>query len=161
MAPEPQWTSPDPPEPHPLDAVREQAARTTPAHVRAQLNDLSAQQTALAAGGPWSAAAEATFRQVIGMERKAGLEMRVALGEKGQQYLRSTRNLGDMPLPELQTEYAQTRQVTLALLDELLATPGVRAWTLGEEVLPEIYIVALHQRLKRLGEALAQEQLKG
>ena len=147
-------------QPHPLDGVRQEAARTTAAQVRTDLNDLTARQTALAAGAGWSAAAEETFRQVIGMERKAGLEMRVALGEAGQKYVRYTKSLSDMTLPELQAEYAETRRVTLSLLDELLNTPGVKAWTFGEEVPPDIYIVALRQRLTRLGDALAEEKLQ-
>lgn len=148
-------------EPHPLDTVRSEAARTTAAQVRAELTNLSAQQTAMAAQAGWSAAAEETFQQVIGMERKAGLEMRVALGGTGQKYVRYTKSLADMTLPELQAEYAQTRRVTLALLDELLSMPGVQAWTFGEEVPADIYIVALRQRLTRLGNALAEEILKG
>ena len=155
-------TNPQPQEgqqPHPLDVVREEASRTTAAQVRADLTDLTARQTALAAQPGWSAAAEETFRQVIGMERKAQLEMRVALGEVGQKYVRYTKSLADMTLPELQADYGQTRQVTLELLDELLGTPGVKAWTFGEEVTPDIYIVALRQRLTRLGQGLAEEKI--
>lgn len=92
------------------------------------------------------------------MERKAGLEMRVALGEAGAKHVRYTKSLADMTLAELQAEYAANRKVTLALLDELLITPNAQAWTLGEEVPANIYIVALKGRLTTLGEGLQAEK---
>lgn len=161
MSSEPPSTAAASPEPRPLDVVREEAARTTTAQVRADLTTLSQQHAALAAQSGWSAAAEEMFRQVIGKERKAQLEMRVALGEAGQKHLRYTKSLADMTLPELQAEYPETRRATLSLLDELLSTPGVQAWTFGEEVTPDIYIVALRQRLTSLGNLLGAEKVQG
>lgn len=149
----------NPQPPHPLEAVRAEAANTTSAQVRAELGDLTAKHTALAAHSGWSAAAEEAFRLVIGMERKSQLEMRVALGEAGSRHVRHTRALAEMTLAELRAEYLQTRHVTLALLDEVLHTPGVTPWTLGEQVAPGLYIVALKNRLARLGDELSKEQL--
>lgn len=146
-------------EPHPLDVAKETATLTPPAQLKAELSALTQQQLTLAASFGWSAAAEDTFRKVIGMERKAQLEMRVALGEAGKKYLRYSPPLADMTLPELQADYAETRRVTLELLDELLVTPGVKAWTLGEEVPAHIYLAALLGRLTRLGAGLAQEKV--
>lgn len=149
----------NPQESHPLELVREEAAHTTPKAVRGQLDALSQEHAALAAATAWTAAAEETFRQVIGMERKSQLEMRVALGEAGAKYLRYTKGLGDMNLAELRAEYPETRRLTLALLDEVLNTSGATPWTLGEQVPANIYIVALRNRLTWLGEAL--NEVKG
>lgn len=161
MSSEPQPRPAASPEPRPLDVVREEAARTTTAQVRADLTTLTERHVALAALSGWSVAAEEVFRQVIGKERKAQLEMRVALGEAGQKHLRYTKSLAEMTLPELQAEYPETRRATLKLLDELLSTPGLRAWTFGEEVPMDIYIVALRQRLTSLGNLLVAEKVQG
>lgn len=155
MSSEPQPT-PEPSEPHPLDTVRQQAEQLTLSQARSQLDTLSEQQAVLSAESNWSAAAEEIFRQVIGMERKAQLEMRVALGDAGAAYIRRTEPLAEMPLGELQAEYRAGRKVTLALLDHLIATPAATAWTMGEQVEAHIYSVALLSRLTKLGNALAE-----
>ena len=156
MSTGPQLTPPDPSEPHPLDLVREQAAHTTVSAVRAELDALSEQHAELSRSVGWAANAEEEYREVIGIERKAQLEMRVGLGAEGAKFVRRTAPLAEMSLPELQEEYRTGRRTTLALIDALLLHPESRAWTLGEEVAPEIYIVSLRNRLKRWGEGLAE-----
>lgn len=152
-------SEPEQRESHPLELVRAQAASTDPATVRAELAALSEQHAELSRGTAWAASAEEEFRSVIGIERKAQLEMRVALGAGGEKFVRRTAPLAEMSLPELQEEYRTGRRTTLALIDALLLHPEARAWTLGEEVAPATYIVSLRNRLRRWGEGLAEVRL--
>lgn len=139
-----------------IDPILAEAAHTTPAAVRAELDILSASHADLSRQTDWAASAEEAFRDAIGMERKAQLEMRVSLGEEGLRFVRRTVPLAVMTLPELQEEYRVGRRTTLALLDELLLRPDSRTWTLGEEVAPQVYIVSLRNRLRRLGELVRE-----
>ncbi|WP_216328358.1 hypothetical protein [Deinococcus aestuarii] len=139
-------------DPHPLEALRAQAAVTPPAQVRAELEEGTAVYRALLAADGWGAGAEDTLRRVIGMERKMGMEMRIGLGERAADLPhRLTAPLAEMGLPELLEEARATRTRTLDLLDRVLAAPDhLRVWTFGEEVEPAVYLLALRGRLERL-----------
>ena len=139
-----------------IDPILAEAAQTTPAAVCVELDALSAEHADLSRQTGWAASAEEAFRDAIGMERKAQLEMRVSLGEEGGRFVRRTAPLAEMSLPELQEEYRTGRRTTLALMDELLSRPDSRTWTLGQEVTPDIYIVSLRNRLRRLGELVRE-----
>lgn len=151
------------PDPHPLDRLREEAQTTTPQAVRAALDTLSAGHFALLVPQGWAAGAEETLRTAIGMERKAQMEMRIGLGADIDDLpIRKTGALADMPLDDLLAEYREGRAVTLRVLDRLLEVAGrrdVRAWTLGEEVPPAVYILSLRGRLERLGERVAEQRV--
>ncbi|MEF2279571.1 hypothetical protein V3W47_14845 [Deinococcus sp. YIM 134068] len=150
-------------DPHPLEAIRAQAAVISPARIRADLDEqAAAYHTWLTADG-WGAGAEDTLRRVIGMERKMGMEMRIGLGDYAAKVPhRLTAPLGEMTLPELVEEARATRMQTLAFVDRVLAAPpGVRVWTLGEEVEPGVYLVALRERLERLGTVVEGARLEG
>lgn len=139
-------------DPHPLEALRAQAAVTPPAGVRAELDAQAATYRALLVAEGWGAGAEDTLRRVIGMERKMGMEMRIGLGEHAADLPhRLTAPLAEMDLLGLLEEARATRTRTLELLDLVLAAPdGVRVWTFGEEVEPAVYSLALRGRLDRL-----------
>ncbi|MFC4639900.1 hypothetical protein [Deinococcus hohokamensis] len=148
--------------PYPLDELRAQVPRTSPAEVLAAINALSERYQAALTPEGWSAAAEGTLRSVIGMERKMGMEMRIGLGERaGSVPLRRTAPLASLNLPQLLEEARATRQTTLALLALVqAAAPGtLRVWTLGEEVEPALYLLALRPRLERLGLAVQGARL--
>lgn len=146
----------------PLEQMREMAKHTTPKQVQAELYKLSEEHAALAADGTlWSLTFEDRLRDAIGMERKAQLEMRVALGHQGENYIRRTAPLCDMTLIDLRTEYQIGRNLTLKLLDVLLETARfypIKAWALGEEVPAPVYAVALKSRLTRLAEWISAER---
>ncbi|PTA68714.1 hypothetical protein [Deinococcus arcticus] len=149
------------PEPHPLDAPKQQAAAADLAAVRRALTELP--QTPQDPHG-WAAGAEETLRAVIGMERKAQMEMRIALeGHLDGLPLRKTAPLAAMTLPELVAEHREGRAMLLRVLDHLLAVGGqheVRAWTYGEEVPPAVYLLALRGRLERLTGLIAAQRLQ-
>ncbi|GHF50177.1 hypothetical protein HNQ07_002898 [Deinococcus metalli] len=152
-------------DPHPLDALRDEAQTTLTPDVRAALDTLSAEHAQLLTGTSWAAGAEDALRTAIGMERKAQMEMRIGLGADADALpLRKTTALADMTLPDLLAEARENRVMTLRVLDLLLDTATrrpVRAWTLGEEVPPEVYILSLRNRLRRLGESVAEQRLEG
>lgn len=149
-------------EPHPLEALRAQAAATSPAQVRAELERQGAAHQALLTPSGRGAGAEDTLRRVIGMERKIGMEMRIGLGEHAAHLpYRRTAPLAEMGLPELTREAHATRTQTLDLVDRVLAAPpGVRVWTFGEEVEPKVYLVALRERLEFLMERVQAARLE-
>ncbi|WP_412027061.1 hypothetical protein [Deinococcus yunweiensis] len=146
-----------------LDALRDEAQTTSTPDVRAHLGRMADEHAALLTGEAWSAGAEDTLRAAIGMERKAQMEMRIGLGTDADALpIRKTKALADMTLDELRAEARENRVMTLRVLDLLLDTAGrrpVRAWTLGEEVPPEIYILSLRGRLDRLGQRVAEQRL--
>ncbi|GGL01029.1 hypothetical protein [Deinococcus radiotolerans] len=147
------------PEPHPLDLLREEARHTDPRAVQRALHarPLTPQDT-----GGWSAGAEETLRGAIGMERKMQMEMRIGLeGHLDGLPLRRTAPLADMTLPELLAEHAEGRRMLLRVLDQLLTvgeTHDLRTWTMGEEVPPPVYILALRGRLGRLDALIASQR---
>lgn len=147
-----------------LDALRDEAQTTSTPDVRAYLGRMADEHAALLTGEAWSAGAEDTLRAAIGMERKAQMEMRIGLGTDADALpIRKTRALADMTLDELRTEARDNRVMTLRVLDLLLDTATrrpVRAWTLGEEVPPEVYILSLRGRLDRLGQRVAEQRVK-
>lgn len=151
------------PEPHPLDPLREEAKSSPAQEVRHVLDTLSAETFALLTPEGWAAGAEETLRGAIGMERKAQMEMRIGLeGELDDLPLRKTGALADMTLADLLAEYRENRAMTLKVLDRLLevgAVRDVRAWTLGEEVPPAVYILSLRNRLERLGRLVAEQRV--
>ncbi|MFC4424727.1 hypothetical protein [Deinococcus navajonensis] len=150
--------------PNPLDELRAQLPRTSPAEVLATIGALSGQYRATLAPDGWSAAAEGTLRSAIGMERKIGMEMRIGLGERASEVpLRRTAPLASLTLAQLVEEARATRETTLTLLSLVqTAEPGtLRVWTLGEEVEPEVYLLALRPRLERLGNAVLAARLAG
>jgi hypothetical protein len=97
------------------------------------------------------------------MERKMQMEMRIGLdGHLPDLPLRRTAPLADMTLPELLTEHAEGRRTLLRVLDRLLTvgeTHDLRAWTLGEEVPPAVYVLALRGRLARLDDLIAAQRV--
>lgn len=149
-------------EPHPLEAIRAQAAVTPPEQVRAELEKQASTYQALLTPGGWGVAAEDTLRRVIGMERKVGMEMRIGLGDHAADLPhRLTAPLAEMTLPELVEEARVTRTQTLAFVDRVLDAPSsVRVWTFGEEVEAGVYLVALRGRLERLGVAVEEARLE-
>lgn len=151
------------PEPHPLDEFREQARTTNPAEVRRDLERLAAEQATLLDASDWLATAESALRGLIGRERKAQMEMRIGLeGELDDIPLRLTAPLAELALPELRAELRETRAMTLRLADRLLAVGerrDVRAWTVGEEVPPLLYLVVLRSRLRTLNQRVAEQHL--
>ncbi|MFC3832665.1 MULTISPECIES: hypothetical protein [Deinococcus] len=153
------------PETTALDALRDEAQTTSTPDVRAHLGRMQGEHAALLATGPWKAGAEDTLRSAIGMERKAQMEMRIGLGADADALpIRTTKALADMTLDDLLAEAHETRVMTLRVLDLLLDTATrrpVRAWTLGEEVPPEVYILSLRGRLERLGQGVAGQRLQG
>lgn len=152
-------------EPRQLDALRDEAQTTSTPDVRAHLDRMAGEHAALLASSNWTAGAEDTLRTAIGMERKAQMEMRIGLGADADGLpLRKTKALADMTLEELRAEARENRDMTLRVLDLLLDTSTrrpVRAWTLGEEVPPEVYILSLRGRLERLGQSVAAQRLQG
>ena len=102
------------------------------------------------------------LRAVVGMERKAHLEMRVALGETHERLpIRRTAPLAEMSTAELARELPLTRRDTLALLDALLdggAQGDVVVWSAGRLVPPVRYAEALLDRLIRLDTRLRGPQ---
>lgn len=150
-------------EPHPLELLRQEAKTTTTAQVRRTLDTLSDWHFGLLDPHGWSAGAEETLRAAIGMERKAQMEMRIGLGADADPLpIRKTGALGDMTLPDLLVEYRENRAMTLAVLDLMLDVSTrreVRAWTLGEEVPPEIHILSLRNRLEMLGKKVAEQKV--
>lgn len=151
------------PESRQLDALKDEAQTTSTPDVRAHLGHMADEHATLLATGPWKAGAEDTLRTAIGMERKAQMEMRIGLGAGADALpIRKTKALADMTLDELRAEARENRVMTLRVLDLLLDTATrrpVRAWTLGEEVPPEVYILSLRNRLTRLGESVAGQRL--
>ncbi|WP_309570008.1 hypothetical protein [Deinococcus sp.] len=147
-----------------LDALRDEAQTTSTPDVRAHLERMAAGHAALLTSGSWAAGAEDTLRTAIGMERKAQMEMRIGLGTDADVLpIRKTRALADMTLDELRAEARENRVMTLHVLDLLLDAASrrpVRAWTLGEEVPPEVYILSLRGRLERLGQGVAGQRLE-
>ncbi|THF85092.1 hypothetical protein E7T09_18860 [Deinococcus sp. KSM4-11] len=149
-------------EPHQLDALRDEAQTTLTPDVRAYLDRMADEHATLLSGSSWAAGAEDTLRTAIGMERKAQMEMRIGLGADADVLpLRKTKALADMTLAELRVEARENRVMTLRVLDLLLdagTRRPVRAWTLGEEVPPEVYILSLRNRLQRLGDSVSAQQ---
>ena len=147
------------PEPHPLDLLREEARHTDP---RAVQRDLNARPLTPQDPSGWSAGAEGTLRGAIGMERKMQMEMRIGLeGHLEGLPLRRTAPLAYLTLPELLAEHAEGRRMLLRVLDQLLTvgeTQDVRAWTMGEEVPPTVYVLALRGRLARLDDLIAAQR---
>lgn len=150
-------------DPHPLDLLREEARTTTPHAVRLSLDTLSAGHFALLRPEGWAAGAGEILRAAIGMERKAQMEMRIGLGaEVDDLPIRKTTALAEMTLDDLRAEYRDNRAMTLNVLDRLLEVAErreVRAWTLGEEVPPAVYILSLRNRLERLGRLVAEQRV--
>lgn len=146
----------------PLEQMRESAKHITPEQVQAELHQLSEEHAALVTDSAfWSLTFEDRLRDAIGMERKAQLEMRVALEDQGKNYIRRTIPLCDMSLIDLRTEYQVGRHLTLELLGVLLNTAQfrpIKAWTLGEEVPAPVYAVALKSRLTRLADWIFAER---
>ncbi|WP_221090561.1 hypothetical protein [Deinococcus aquaedulcis] len=147
-------------DPHPLDAPKRDAATADLSAVRRGLEGLPAAPLDLHG---WAAGAEDTLRAVIGMERKAQMEMRIGLeGHLDGLPLRRTAPLADMPLPDLLREHREGRAMLLRVLDRLLAVgekTEVRAWTYGEEVPPAVYLLALRGRLERFSGLIAAQRL--
>lgn len=148
------------PDAHPLDLLRQQARHTDPRDVQ---RDLNARPIPTLAPGTWGAGAEDTLRGATGMERKMQMEMRIGLeGHLHDLPLHRTAPLADMTLPELLTEHAEGRRTLLRVLDRLLTvgeTHDLRAWSLGEEVPPAVYVLALRVRLARLDDLIAAQRL--
>lgn len=151
------------PEPHPLDEFREEARTADIAEVRRDLERLAAEQAALLEAPGWLATAEEALRGLIGRERKAQMEMRIGLeGELDDLPLRRTAPLADLTLPELRAELRETRTMTLHLAGRLWTLGerrDVRAWTLGEEVAPLLYLMVLRSRLQTLNVRVAEQHL--
>lgn len=147
-----------------LDALRDEAQTTLTPDVRAHLERMAAEHAALLSSERWAAGAEDTLRTAIGMERKSQMEMRISLGRDAEALpIRRTKALADMTLAELLAEARENRVMTLRVLDLLLDAATrrpVRAWTLGEEVPPEVYILSLRDRLERLEQGVAGQRLK-
>ncbi|CAM3593614.1 hypothetical protein [Deinococcus frigens] len=147
---------------HPLDVLRAEARTTSIATARRELSGLSAEYFAVLFSPGWGAGAEHTLRGNIGMERKFGMEMRIGLGDDWDRLpFRQTVPLAGMALPELLAEARAGREHLLLVLDELLRaaqTREVRAWCYGQEVPPELYILALRRRLRALGGRVAEER---
>lgn len=147
-------------DPHPLDLLREEARHADP---RAVQRDLNVRPLPTLEPGTWRAGAEETLRDCTGMERKIQMEMRIGLeGHLDGLPLRRTAPLVDMTLPDLLTEHAEGRRMLLRVLDRLLTvgeTHDLRAWTMGEEVPPAVYILALRGRLARLDGFIHEERV--
>ncbi|MDK2014585.1 MULTISPECIES: hypothetical protein [unclassified Deinococcus] len=147
-------------DPHPLNLLREEARHTDP---RAVQRDLNARPLPTLEPGEWSAGAEEALRDCTGMERKIQMEMRIGLeGHLDGLPLRRTAPLADMTLPKLLAEHAEGRRMLLRVLDRLLTvgeTHDLRAWTMGEEVPPAVYVLALRGRLARLDGYINEERV--
>ncbi|WP_027482847.1 hypothetical protein [Deinococcus pimensis] len=96
------------------------------------------------------------LRAVVGMERKAQLEMRAALDDAGSAVaVRPTAPLASLSARDLARELLATRRDTLALLEVVAsAGPATRVWSMGELVGPARYATELLGRLRRLDDRL-------